>query len=130
MSTTIRVVPDAVRTDPHIEGLDVSDDEWRLDVDRYREFLVDVTGISAVDGLTGTDCYRIGNRLQAQIETHKRQDEWTPDLVDSYPDISFLEAFLWIARFFRACHDCYETDEHCSVGHVEQRDTAPHTDDV
>lgn len=121
MPTTIRIVPEAVWSAPDIEGLTVSDSEWRLDVEQYREFLVDVTGLSVAGGLTGTDCYRIRNRLQAQIETHKRHDEWTPDLADSYSDIPFLEEFLWLARFFRACHEADEP----SV--VEQRDTGPET---
>ncbi len=113
MAATMTVAPDAVWSDPGIDGLDVSEAEWRLDVDRYGEFLVEATGISPADGLTSSDCYRIGNRLQALIEERKRQDEWEPALVDAYPDVDSLAAFVWLARFFRACHDCHDAGEPC-----------------
>ena len=60
MAATMTVTPHAVWSDPGIDGLDVSETEWRLNVDRYREFLVEATGISPADGLTSSDCYRIG----------------------------------------------------------------------
>lgn len=113
MSATISIVPDTVWSDPGIEGLDVSDDEWRLNVGRYQEFIEQVTGISVGDRLSATNCYRIGNRLQAHIGERKRDGEWNSSLVSSYPDIESLEEFVWIARFFRACHDCYDADEVC-----------------
>jgi hypothetical protein len=111
MPATMTVSPDAVWSDPGIDGFDVSDTEWRLDVDRYRDFLVEATGISPADGLSPADCYRIGNRLQALVEERKRHREWVPALVEAYPDVDSLEAFLWLARFFRACHDCTEAGE-------------------
>lgn len=110
MAATIRVTPDGVWSDPGIEGLAVSDAEWRLDVDRYREFLTETTGIST-SALTSADCYRIGNRLQALVEQRKRDDEWGPAVVEAYPDVETLEEFLWLARFFRACHDCHDAGE-------------------
>ena len=113
MAATMTVTPHAVWSDPGIDGLDVSETEWRLNVDRYREFLVEATGISPADGLTSSDCYRIGNRLQALVEERKRQDEWGPALVDAYPVVDTLEEFLWVARFFRACHDCHDAGETC-----------------
>jgi hypothetical protein len=116
MSTTIRIAPGAVWTNPDIEGLEVSDGEWRLDVARYQDFLRVTTGISPVDGLSTSDCYRIGNRLQALIEERKRQDEWDSALVESYPDVESLEALLWVARFFRACQDCHDASEICFSG--------------
>ena len=104
----MRVTPDAVWTDPDIDGLEVSDTEWRLDVDRYGDFLVEATGIPPAEGLSASDCYRMGNRLQALIEERKRQDKWGPALVEAYPDVESLETFVWVARFLRACHDADE----------------------
>ncbi|PSP23256.1 hypothetical protein BRC61_03750 [Halobacteriales archaeon QH_10_65_19] len=117
-STTLSIAPDTVRTDPEVDGLDISDSEWRLDVDRYREFVAAATGISPADDLAPSDCYRIGNRIEALVEEHKRHDEWEPALVEEYPDVESLKAFLWVARFFRACHDASET--HVSGGGQEQ----------
>lgn len=119
MPDAMRVTPDAVWTDPDIEGLSVSDAEWRLDVDRYEEFLSEATGVSPAEGLSASDCYRMGNRLQALIEERKRQDEWGPALVEAYPDVESLEAFVWLARFLRACHDCHDADETCFSGREE-----------
>lgn len=116
MPGTIIVTPEAVWSDPGMEGLTVSETEWRLDVDRYQEFLGEATGISPADGLSASDCYRIGNRLQALVEKRKRHDEWGPSLVEAYPDIDSLEEFLWVARFFRACHDCHDAGELCFAG--------------
>jgi len=108
MPDVVRVTPDAVWTDPDIEGLEVSDTEWRLDFDRYQEFLVETTGMCPAESLSASDCYRMGNRLQALIEERKQQDEWGPALVEAYPDVDSLEAFVWVARFLRACHDADE----------------------
>jgi len=121
MPGTITVAPDAVWSDPGIEGIDVSDTEWRLDVDRYREFLIEATGLSPADGLSASDCYRIGNRLQALVEKRKRHDEWGPELVEAYPDVDSLEEFLWVARFFRACHDCTDAGETCFAGREREK---------
>lgn len=121
MSGVISITPDAVWTDPEIEGIEISDAEWRLDIARYQEFLIETTGISPTDGLYASDCYRIGNRLQALVEEHKRHDRWEPELVGAYPDVDSLEEFLWVARIFRACHDCHDAGERCfsTVEHEE-----------
>lgn len=125
MPTTIRIDSDAVRSDPAIEGVEVSGSEWRLDVDRYRAFLREATGVSPAGGLSASDCYRIGNRLQAFVEARKRDDEWNRALVESYPDVESLEEFLWVARFFRACHDCHDPDERCFTGTEPEDVPAP-----
>lgn len=115
MSATIRVVPDAVWSDPAIDGLDVSDSEWRLDIDQYRDFIETATGISPTDNLSASDCYRIGNRLQALVEDRKRRGEWDSPLVEEYPDVESLDEFVWLARFFRACHACHDANETVSL---------------
>lgn len=113
MSATITVTPKSVWSDPDMEGLHVSEGEWRLEADRYRDFLVESTAISPEDGLSASDCYRIGNRLQALVEDRKRRGEWEPALAESYPDVESLEEMLCLARFFRACHDCHDAGETC-----------------
>jgi len=116
MATTICVVPDAVWSDPGIEGLDVG---------RYGDFIQVATGISPASGLSASDCYRIGNRLQALVEQRKRHDEWEPTLVESYPDVEALGEFLWVARFFRACHDCHDAGEICFAGRKHEESCLP-----
>lgn len=113
MSARIHVTPEVLRTDPELRGLDISASEWRLDTEEYRAFIQAVTGISPTDGLSTTDCYRIGNRLQALIEERKRRGEWDRSLVETYSDVESLEEFVWLARFFRACHDCHDAGETC-----------------
>lgn len=113
MPPDISVQPDTVWTDPEIHGLTVADEEWQLDVDLYCDFILNVAGIAPRNGLTSTDCYRIGNRLQARIEEYKRNGEWEPTLVETHRDIESLEEFLWLARVFRACHDQHDPDEPC-----------------
>ena len=116
MPATVAVTPKSVWTDPDVEGLDVSGDEWRLDVERYQEFLVETTDVSPADELSASDCYRIGNRLQALVEKHKQQGEGESGLVESHPDVESLEAVLCLARVFRACHDCHDAGERCLAG--------------
>jgi hypothetical protein len=125
MSATIAVAPKSVWTDPEIEGLDVSEDEWRLDVERYQELLVETTDISPADGLSASDCYRIGNRLQALVEEHKRQDEGESGLVEAHPDVGSLEEFLCLARVFRACHDCHDAGETCVTTREREESCGP-----
>jgi hypothetical protein len=102
----IRISPDTSRTGPTAEGLDRSASEWRLDPGQYHEFIETVTGIAPPDDPTASDCYRIGNRIEAFVEEHHRLDEWTPALVEEYPDVGSLAEILGIARFFRRCHAC------------------------
>ncbi|MFC6941089.1 hypothetical protein ACFQE8_14135 [Salinirubellus sp. GCM10025818] len=102
----IRISSDTSRAGPTAEGLDLSAPEWHLDPDQYREFIETVTGIAPPDEPTASDCYRIGNRIEAFVEEHHRLDEWTPDLVEEYPDVDSLAEILGLARFFRRCHDC------------------------
>lgn len=117
MSTDLSMISDAAQSNPNIEGLSISGSEWKLDVDLYETFIMEATGISPGRNLSGSDCYRIGNRLQALIEKRKRCDEWDQTVVEAYPDIGTLEQFSWIARFFRACYECHPTEERCFSVH-------------
>lgn len=113
MATTIRVTADPIWSDPSLEGLEVSDAEWHLNVNHYLDFIRRAAGIEPTAEISVSDCYRIGNRLQALVEKHKRGDEWEPALVEEYPDVESLEEFLWVARFFQTCHDCNDAGELC-----------------
>ena len=113
MNATIWVSADPVWTDPSIQGLEVSDAEWHLDVARYRHFIEEAAGIDPTDPISTAACYRIGNRLQALVEDHKRNDEWEPALVEEYPDVASLEGFLWVARIFQRCHECADAGQLC-----------------
>lgn len=113
MPETIHVTADAVRSDPTVEGLEIAGTEWRLDVDRYGDFVVAATDIAPSEGLSASDCYRIGNRLQALVEERKRQGEWDRALVDGYPDVDSLDEFLWVIRFFLTCHECTDAGDRC-----------------
>lgn len=113
MPETIRVTADAVWSDPAIDGLEISGMEWRLDIGRYRDFIAAATGISPSEGISTSDCYRIGNRLQALVAERKRHDEWDRAFVDAYPDVDSLDEFLWVARFFLTCHDCKDAGDRC-----------------
>ena len=102
----IRITPDTAWRGPSVDGLDLSADEWRIDPDRYWEFVEAATGIRLSDEPTASDCYRIGNRLEALVEERRRRGEWTPALVEGYPDVESLAEVVGLARFFRQCHEC------------------------
>lgn len=102
----MRIPPATSWTGPSTCGLELSRDEWRLDPDRYREFVEVATGIRLADEPTASECYRIGNRLEGLVEERQRRDEWTPSLVEEYPDVESLEEIVGLSRFFRRCHDC------------------------
>lgn len=108
-SPTVEASSPAARFD----GLELSDSEWRLDPDRYRRFVDALTGIEPSAELSPADCYRIGARLEGFIEQHRRRDEWAPTLVESYPEVDSLEEIVWLARFFRECHDCRVATAEC-----------------
>lgn len=116
MSTTMRIKPNAVWSDPDVNGLTVSDTAWCLDIDRYQNFIQASTGVFPDESLSRSDCYRIGNRLQALIEERKRSNEWEPDIIEAYPEVESLDTILWLARFFRACHESRDPGEPCCEG--------------
>jgi hypothetical protein len=91
--------------DEDLAGFELSGSAWRLDLDFYRGFIESVTGISPGENPSGSDCYRIGNRIEAFIEEKRRAGEWTNELVESYPEIDSLRQIHWLARFFRQCHE-------------------------
>ena len=101
----MRIPPATSWTGPSTDRIELSHEEWRLDPDRYREFVESATGIPLVDEPTASECYRIGNRLEALVEERQRRDG-APDLVAEYPDVESLEEIVGLARFFRRCHDC------------------------
>jgi hypothetical protein len=95
--------------DEDLAGFEVADSVWRLDLDYYRGFIESATGISPDSNPSASDCYRIGNRLEAFIDEKQRAGEWTPDLVENYSKIDSLRQLYWLARFFRQCHEqCLE----------------------
>lgn len=102
----IRISPSTTHSAPAVGNIEVTDDEWRLDPTRYRAFIAETTGYSVADDPHPSECYRIGNRLEAFVEERKRAGEWSPELVDSYPDVESLDEMLGLARFFRECHTC------------------------
>lgn len=84
----------------------IKDGRWQVDVERYAPFIREVTGISVSGGLSGNDCYRIGNRMQGFIEDMKGDDEWNSEAISSYPVVSSTEEVFWLSEFFRECHAC------------------------
>ena len=84
----------------------MTESEWQLDLTAYQAFLEVATGISVGADLSADDCYRIGNRLEALIEERRREGRWTADVAAAYPDVRTREDIVWLARFFRRCHEC------------------------
>lgn len=106
----IRIDPATARPPPAISGLTVEGDRWEFDPDPYHAFIKEATGIDFPDDPTATDCYRIGNRLEALIEEAQRHDQWNSAFVDQYPTVSTLNEIVGLARFFRRCHESYLSD--------------------
>ena len=104
------------RQDPNLPGLSVSDDEWKLDVDYYRPFVEVVTGLPVPEDLTAADCYRIGNRLEAVIAEHERDETWPLESIATFPIADSRTTVRWLARFFRACHQQCHPNESVSRG--------------
>ena len=76
-----------------------------MNPDDYREFIESITGISPSERLSPSECYRIGNRLEAFIDQCRRDGAWTDELIEGYPDVDSLEQIYPLARFFRQCHE-------------------------
>jgi len=84
----------------------IKDGNWQVDIELYAPFIREVTGISVSGGLSGNDCYRIGNRMQGFIEEMKGDDDWNSEAISSYPVVSSTEEVFWLSEFFRECHSC------------------------
>jgi hypothetical protein len=91
--------------DEDFAGFERSDSCWRLDIDCYRGFIKSVTGITPSESISPSDCYRIGNRLEAFIDENQRTGEWTDESVESYSEVDSLRQVYLLARFFRQCHE-------------------------
>jgi len=91
--------------DEDLDGFEVTESVWRLDLDHYRGFIQSVTGTSPTQDLSASDCYRIGNRLEAFIDENQRAGEWTEELAEGYSEVDSLRQIYWLARFFRQCHE-------------------------
>lgn len=108
----MRISPERPRSLPSVEGIVVSESAWELDVDRYASFIEAATGIAVSENLSGADCYRIGNRLEALISEHQQDGEWTEAITERYPDVESRKEIVGLARFFRECHECCLDDAH------------------
>ena len=89
---------------PPVAGLEIAGDEWKLDPTQYAGFVGEITGLTPTSDLDPSDCYRIGNRLEAYIETRKRSGEWNSEVVETHADLQSLDEVLALARFYRECH--------------------------
>jgi hypothetical protein len=88
-----------------VGGLEVSGCEWRLDPERYRAFIQQVTGTTVDEDISPGECYRIGNLIEGFVDERRRSGEWTPECIRNYPDVTSREEVLSLARFFRHCHE-------------------------
>ena len=102
---TIETTHSSSVPDEDLAGFEVADSVWRLDLDYYRGFIESVTGISPDRNPSASDCYRIGNRLEAFIDEKQRAAEWTEDLTEDYSEMDSLRQVYWLAQFFRQCHE-------------------------
>jgi len=111
----IRIEPTEGQTTPSFSGLQAEDDEWHLDPEQYRDFTEAVAGIALTADLSATDCYRIGNRLEAFIAERKRDGEWTEALLAEYSGVGSLAEIVALAQFLRTCHErCLDSGKSCT----------------
>ena len=107
--TVVETNHSSTLSDGSIDGFERSDSVWRLNLDHYGEFIESITGITPEENLSASDCYRIGNRLEAFIDESQRAGEWTEELVEKHPEVDSLRQLYVLARFFRRCHEqCLE----------------------
>ena len=90
------------REPPDIPGVTQSDGEWQLDLDYYRSFITDVTGIDAEDDLSTDQVKTIQTRLEGCIERYRRDGICLCDDLDRYEYVDSMEVVHELSRFFRA----------------------------
>lgn len=103
---SISIAPPDREDPPPLDGFTLSDTAWVVDPEPYQAFIEAVTGETVPEEPTPADCYRIGNRLEGFISERIQAEDWQDSLLEEYPDISSREEALWLARFFRYCHQC------------------------
>jgi len=79
----------------------IKDGNWQVDIEHYAPFIREVTGISVSGGLSGNDCYRIGNRMQGFIEEMKGDDDWNSEAIGSYPVVGSDGGGFLVVRVFQ-----------------------------
>jgi len=92
------------RSPPPLHGLTRADGVLIFDPIHYESFIEGATGMSVTNDLSATECYVIGNRLEALIDEATRRGEWSDALVEDHPDVSSLDEILGLARLFRRAH--------------------------
>lgn len=93
--------PSDGREPPDIDGFEHAHGEWRLQVEHYRDFLADVTGVDVSESLTPRELKTIQGRLEGCIERYEREGRCRCDDLAGYEAIEDVEDVHDLARFFR-----------------------------
>lgn len=86
---------------PELTGFEESDGEWQLELDHYRSFISDVTGIELSRELTPREMKIIQSRLEGCVERYERTNSCVCDQLERYENIDSMNTVHELSRFFR-----------------------------
>ena len=89
------------RRRPELTGFEENDGEWQLDLNHYRNFISDVTGVEPTCELSSREMKTIQSRLEGCVETYERTDNCACDQLERYECIDSMSDIHELSRFFR-----------------------------
>lgn len=89
------------RRPPELTGFEENNGEWQLELNYYRSFISDVTGIEPTRELSPREMKTIQSRLEGCIESYERTDSCVCDQFECYEYIDSMSTVHELSRFFR-----------------------------
>jgi len=89
------------REPPEIPGFEQTEEEWKLRVDYYEQFVEEVTGVEATSDLTPQQMKTIQSRIEGCIEGYKRSGSCACSEFAKYEHVDSIDVVQDLSRFFR-----------------------------
>lgn len=89
------------RTPPALAGFEEDDGEWQIDLEYYRSFLQDVTGVAIDTAVSPAQLKTIQSRLEGCIENYERTGSCVCEAFDRYEHVDSMATVHELARLFR-----------------------------
>lgn len=86
---------------PELTGFEENGGEWQLDLNHYRNFIYNVTGVEPTCELSSREIKIIQSRLEGCLETYERTDNCVCDQLERYECIDSMSDIHELSRFFR-----------------------------
>ena len=89
------------RQPPKLPGVTEIDGEWKLELDYYRKFIEEVTGVEVTDEVSPNQLKTIQSRLEGCVASYKQSGDCLCTDLSSYEHLDSMTTVHELSRFFR-----------------------------